>query len=530
MVATLLRLKLTLLRHGLARDVWRLVLLVLGGVWALGMTPSVLGGAIWLRGQSAEVAGDVLVVAGTLLVVGWAVVPVLVFGADETLDPTKFAFFGTPVRRLVPGLLAAATLSVPAVFCAIVCAATVLAWSASGTPTLVVALLAAPVGLATCLLAARLTTTASARLLGSRRGREASAVAGALVVAVAVPAVLVLSRLGLEGALERVPTVTRVIGWTPVGLVWAAPAALARGEPVGAVLRLLLAVVWLVVGVLVWAVLLRRLLTRPAERSGGGRRAVDGMLAGSRLRARTPDARATAAIAARARRYWVADPRYLTALVGVVLLPLVMALLLGVVLPGQAAAAVAIGPLLAATIGWGRHNDVAFDGSAFWMHVASGAAAVPDRRGRVRAVLGWAVPLVAVASVAGPVLARRWELLPATVGLSAGLLAAGLAVSAVTSAVLPYPVPAPGSSPFATEAGGIGESIAAQLVASIGTLVLALPVLAGFALALGAVPAAGWVTLVLGVVGGAVLLEVATRYGGAVLHARAPRLLARLPA
>ena len=530
MVATVVRLRLTLLRRTLARERWRLVVLVLGGVWALGTLPSLLAGAFWLAGPGSGVRPDVLVVGGTLLVLGWIVVPVLVFGMDDTLDASRFATFAVPVGRLVPGLLVAAVISVPAVFTALVCALPVLAWAGEGGGAVLVAALATPVALGTCLLAARISTTVAGRVLGTRRAREVTAVLTTLGLALVVPVAVAIGSLGLDGTLERVPGVAQALGWTPLGLVWAAPASAAEGDVVGAVARLALAVGWLAAAVAGWGALLRWTLVRPGTRGGGPRRRADAMLAGSRLRAGTPEQRASRAVAARARRYWTGDPRYLSALVSVLLLPAVIVLLLGAVLPDARVAALVVGPLLAAGIGWGRHDDTAYDGTAYWLHLSARVRGEDDRRGRTAAVLGWSLPAVVAVSVAGALVAGRPDQVATVVGAACGLLASGLAVSAVTSALLVYPVPAPGASPFAAGTGSIGISMGAQLVASAATFLVSVPVLvcAGFALA-------GWssgpaATAVVGMLGGALALAVGVRVGGRVLDARGARILAGLVA
>ncbi|NMR21076.1 hypothetical protein [Cellulomonas fimi] len=528
MVATVVRLKLTLLRNTLRRDRWRVVLLALGAVWALGAVPSVLGGALFLARQDVSVRHDMLVVVGTVLVTGWAVVPVLVFGSDDTLEPARFATFGVRVRRLVPGLLVASVLTVPALFTAVVCASAVVAWGSAGTAAAVVAAAGAVLALATCLLAARITTTAAARMLGSRRARELSAVTAAVVVTSALPLAFGIGGLGLEGTLERVPGIARVLGWTPLALAWAAPASAADGDTLGAVSRLALASAWVVLGAVAWGLLIRRRLVNPSEGSGRSRRQVDALLTGSRLGAASRERIAARAIGVRARRYWVTDPRFVTALVSLLVLPALITVLLATVVDVPGIVAIALGPLLGATLGWGRHNDLAFDGSAFWLHVVSGTTGRVDRWGRLLGLLGWGVPLVVAGSLAGVAVARRPDLLPATLGLALGLLAAGLAVSAVTSVALPYPVPAAGASPFASEAGAIGASMAAQLVASAATAVVALPVLVAFALAVAWQPAIGWVVLALGAGGGAVAVRAGVVLGGRVYDARAVRLLARL--
>ncbi|MBX9247197.1 hypothetical protein ICW40_20605, partial [Actinotalea ferrariae] len=246
-----------MLAHSLQREVWRVVLLVCGLLWALLSLPSVVGGMLWLSGQPVDVAHDILVVGGSLLVLGWLVVPLLVPGLDDSLDISRFATFAVPVRRLVPGLLAASLLGLPTLFSALVCLAPALAWAGSGRTGAVVALLVAPVALATCVVGARVTTGLASRVLASRRSREAGAVLGLVVVGLAVPAALSIGSMGLEGALERVPALAQVLGWSPLGLVWATPAAAADGDLAGAAARGALALVWLAAAVVAWAVLLR---------------------------------------------------------------------------------------------------------------------------------------------------------------------------------------------------------------------------------------------------------------------------------
>lgn len=547
MVATVLRLRLTLLRRTVAREPWRVVLLALGLVWALVMMPPVVGGMLWVGAQPVDVAHDVLVVAGALLVVGWLVVPLLIPGMDDSLEVTRFATFGVPVRRLVPGLLVAALAGVPTLATGLGALAPVIAWTGAGRGTVLVALLAAPLALATCVLGARISTALGGLLLSSRRSRETGLLLGTVVALLAVPAVVAIGSMGLEGALERVPGLAAVLGWTPLGLTWAAPAAMADGDAVGSVVRLALAVGWVVLGAVVWAALLERTLFRPPSRAGATRRRADRLLgtgvipfvtrpSGTRSRAgRVPSARTTpsgwvaaTAIARRGLRYWTADPRYVSSLLGSVVAPVVIVLLVATVVDAPAAVALSMGPLMAGSIGWSRHNDVAFDGTAFWMHVAARVPGWADRWGRTAATVVWAVPLSAVASVAGAWVAGRMDLAGAAVGTALGALCAGLAVSAVISGLLPYPVPEAGASPYSAQIGALGASMVAQVLSSAATGVLCVPVLVGFGLSLWADPAWSVPTLLLGVVGGAATLAAGVVLGGRVHDARSVRLLARM--
>ena len=528
MVATVLRLKATILGHTLRREPWRVVVLIAGLVWALVTLPSIVGGMVWLSRQPADIAHDALVIAGAVLVLGWVIVPILLPGMDDSLDVARFATFGIPVRRLVPALLIASLLAVPTAFTGIVSLAPAIAWSgAGGRGAAAVAVAAAPLALATCVLASRISTGVVARLLGTRRSREVGAVLGAVSIAAAAPAVIWLGSIGLEGALERVPQVASVLGWTPLGLVWAAPAAMAQGSPLGAVSRLVLAAAWVVAGLAVWSALLQRALVRPPSLGGQVRRRTDAILPARHWSGRAGAIAATA-ITRRALRYWGADPRYVTALLGAVIAPVVIVLLVATVVDAPAAVALSMGPLMAGSIGWGRHNDLAFDGSAFWLHVAARVPGWADRLGRVAATLVWAVPVTVVVSIAGALVAGRPDLAGAAVGAALGVLCAGLAVSAVFSSALPYPVPSPGANPFASQMGALGASMVAQLVTSAATLALCLPLIGLYAAALWSGPAYAVLTLVVGVLGGALILAGGVVAGGRVYDARAARVLVRL--
>lgn len=538
MAATLLRLRATLLRRALAAEPWRLVLLLLGGVWALLTLPSVLGGMRWLSRQSPDVAHDVLVIGGALLLLGWAVVPVLVPGLDDSLDVRRFATSGVAPHRLVPGLLLAALLGVPTAFTGMLALAPVLAWGGPDRgASRLAAVVLAPVILVTCVATARVSTGLATRALAARRAREVGLVTGALAVVGLLLVVGQVRRLGLEGVLEGVPEVAAVLGWTPLGAGWSAPATLARGDVLAAVGQGLVAVAGAAAGLAAWAALLRRALVRPPSRSGRRRRRRDGMLPDLRRPAPgTGDRPTTArtglvvarAVARRGLRSWTTDPRYTSALLGAVALPVLIVLLAATVVDAPAAVALSMAPLMAGTIAWGRHNDTAFDGTALWLHVVSRVPGWADRAGRAAATAVWAVPLLVVVGVAGALVGGRADLAPASVGAALGVLGAGLAVSAVSSAALVYPVPAAGASPYAAQAGSLGASLVAQLVTSLATAVACLPVTVAFLAALWWRPGLSWAVLVLGVLGGAALLVGGVVVGGRVYDARAVRLLARL--
>ena len=529
MVATLVRLKLRVLAHTLRRERWRLVLLVLGAVWGVSMLPSVVGGMVWLSHQAPASANDVLVVGGSLLVAGWAVVPILVPGMDDSLEVGRFATFGVSARALAPGLLLAGAVSLPSLITTVVVLAPAIVWAPRGEAALGLSLLAAPLALATCMLAARIATSISARVLSSRRAREIGAVLGLLAVALALPAVLALGSLGLEGALEKVPTVSAVLGWTPLGAPFAAPFAAAEGDEAGTFGRIAVAVGTVAVAGAVWVRTMEDTLRRPPSRSGQVRRRPDQMLP-AHVVARHPGLVAAGAVTRRGLRYWTADPRYMSALLAAVVAPVLIVVLAASVADAPDAIALGLGIVVGGTLGWGRHNDVAYDGTAFWLHVAAHVPGWSDRLGRALATLVWALPLTVGLGLLGVWVSGRWELAAAAVGAGVGVLLAGLAVSAVASALLPYPVPAAGANPYAAQMGAVGATLVAQAASSAGTFVLCGPVLGLYAASVWWRAELAPLTAAVGLVGGAALLALAVWLGGRVYDARAPRLLARLAA
>jgi ABC-2 type transport system permease protein len=181
--------------------------------------------------------------------------------------------------------------------------------------------------------------------------------------------------------------------------------------------------------------------------------------------------------------------------------------------------------LLAGTIGWGRHNDVAYDSTALWLDIVSGRLGREVMRGRVAATLAWAGPLVLVAAVAAVAVARRPDLAPAVVGACVGVLGTSLAVSAVTSVAFPYRAPAPGESPFAAEVGSLGAGLLAQIISSGAAWVVAVPVTLPLAAAISWDTRWGWVGLVTGTATGAVLLAVGTRKAGDLYDRKSGRLV-----
>ena len=523
MVALLVSLKLRLLRNSLHRSVWRTVGLVLAAVYALGIVVAVLVGLVALRSTSSAATGDVTVVAYAALSLGWLMLSLLVFGVDETVDPARFALLPVRARELVPGLLAAALVGVPGVATALVALGLVVTWAR--TPALALAaLVAAVLGLLTCVLLSRAATATFASFLSSRRFRDLAAVLLALVSA----GLALGANLASQAATRDLSDVRALLGraaavasWTPFGWAWSLPADVARGAWATAAVHLVLAVALVVALGLAWTAVLARRLVEPASAGAGGGK-VGG---GSRLERLLPGSPA-GAVALRSLRYWRRDARHVATLASFLVAPLVLLVTLTVNPEASNRLTVFVPAVLAVFLGTSVAQDLSFDGSALWTHVSAGLRGADDRSGRVLAALVVFVPVLVVLHVVSAAVSGAWADLPAALGLTAVLTLAGLGVGSWAGAVWQWPGPVPGESPFQRgNAGGLPALLSA-LVVTAGTTAAALPVLGLVLLGTLWRPWPGWLALPVGIAVGLVVLRVGTDRGGRLLERRWPEALA----
>ena len=540
MVATVLRLRLTTTRHQLQREWWRLLVVIGGAVWALSLLPSTWWASRALEQQNAGVRLDALTAISAILMAGWVVIPVLITGLDDTLDPGRFSSLGIPPRSIMPGLTVSIFLTVPSAFFLAVLGLLAMSWRPNGAATLAVAFAWVALTHATLILSARVSVAWTARVLQSRRAREAALVAILVGALVATPVAYTLVSEGLDTLLNiDVPALLEALRWTPVGLPVAAAGAAAAGAWWAVAWRLGASLAWTLLLYAVWRANVSYTLVHPTYRGSGARARDDAVLASAKRAQRAVASRAGGAqravasraggaqraVASRARRYWVTDPRYLSGLVSVMVFPALFFVLVYPIFGSPVAVVMSIPVMVAGTIGWGRHNDVAFDSTALWLDVVSGRLGREVMRGRVAATLTWAVPLVTVVGLVALGLAGRWDLAPAEFGAIAGVLGTSLGVSAVSAVALPYRAPAPGENPFSAEVGSVGAGFLAQVVSSISAWIVAVPVTLPLVAAIRWDARFGWLGLVLGVATGVGVLVVATRWAGHLYDRKSGRLV-----
>ena len=310
--------------------------------------------------------------------------------------------------------------------------------------------------------------------------------------------------------------VAGVVAWTPLGWAWAAPAEAAGGDWPAAGLLTVLALAWAGVLLLTWERVLTAALRNPRSVSSES-----GVQRGLGLLGRLPGT-PMGAVAARAGTYWVRDPRFNVPAVMTTILPA------GLLIPGLRGSDLALVamPLVSAyLVGWGQHNDVGYDSTAFWMHVASGVDGLSDRLGRLFPSAVIATACIPLYSVIGPLAGSPWRLLPATFGVATGVLLNGFAVACVTSAVKQYAVPAPGENPFSSRPGSVGVTLGVQTVCGAAVLALSAPALVLGALAWFGWQWAAWAALVVGPGLGVAVLVLGARLGADLFGRRQADLL-----
>ncbi|WP_150308335.1 hypothetical protein [Planctomonas psychrotolerans] len=518
MVAHFLRLKLRILGNTFRRSPWQLVVLILGILYGCGVAALGVLGLVALRLVEVDVARTILVIGGSLVVLGFLIVP-LVAGVDDTLDPRRFALFGIPNDRLAVGLIAAALLGVPAIVLALVALSTVITWSRTPAAT-IAGLLSAALIVLTCVLASRVTTSVASLLLSTRRAREGLGVVAVVSLVLIGPAIALIASIDWgSDAVAALGSFADTLGWTPLGAAWAFPADVAARAYGPALLRFLIAGAFAAVLALVWLALVAKMLVTP-ERAATVK-TYGGLGWFDRFRG-TP----SGAIAARSVTYWIRDPRYRVSLIMIPILPIALFIPLSIVGVDPEPLWLMPLPVMCLFLGWSIHNDVAFDSTAVWQHVASGTPGRADRLGRAAPVILVGVPLILVGSAVSAHFHGDWAVLPSLIGVSTAILFAGIGISSVMSARFPYPAVQPGDSPFQQPQTSGAASALIQLVSFALCGVIAAPaiVLAALGLRLGG----DWATwsLVCGVATAVLSLVIGTVWGGRIFERRGPELLA----
>ena len=513
MVAHILKLKLSLLRNGFKRSTWQLVGVIIGSLYALGMVTMLILAA-WFAAD-LQWLGYISVLASSLVVLGWAIIPPLLTGVDLTLEPQRFVHFGIDQKVLGKALVLAGFVSIPAVLTLLGMLGFTVLWRLDPA-VLALGLVANLATALLAILACQYLTIQASALRGKRRFREASfAVLFLLLVSLGpIFAALTSAASSIE---EWISPVAAVLSYTPLGTLGAAAPAAAEGA-------WLLALAHLAYGLAVLALLYWLLLRATAKAVVSTEAPQRAATAKGLGPFKWMPATAWGSVASRALVYWFKDPRYALGVIMVPMLPVIF--YFAGVQADNFTMMYLLGPLFGVLLGFSISADISYDNTAFALHVLTGVSGWNDRLGRMLACLMVGIVPVILGAVLPGILSDSLWRVPGDLGLSLGAFLVALAVSSVVSARYTYSVPLSGENPMKTPPGNGMRVALTQLATFGGMALLLLPVGVPYLIGLlGHSTMLGWVTLAGGVVYGGILLLVGLRLGGRWMDSRLPELM-----
>lgn len=493
---------------------------MLGAFWLLVAVVVALVAAAHYGNR--ETAATVAVVGGSALLLGWAVVPLLIAGADATVDSRHLVAFPLTTRQIMLALSGTGLTGIPGIVTALASLATVVLW-VRWPLAAVTAVPAIALAVVTCVVASRLIATLSVGIGSHRRGRE---IIGSIVLGLVIMiGPIVTGFLALLDAAGDVPArfaqAGVLLSWTPLGAAWAVPGDVAAGAWLPALAKAVIAAATLAVLWLVWVRALEASVSAPPRQTSRalkpGTLGLFGVLPTGGI----------GATWARSLTAWLRDPRYLRQLILVPLFPALFAFFGGIDgwLFGLSALLIAF---ILAIVGYA---DISYDGTAFASVISSGLRGRADRWGRVLGAASVGVPAVVAVALTTTAIAGSWSRLPAVLGAALGLLLVGYGVSAVTSALIVVPVPAAGDSPFKSVPGQTFVNGLIVFAVMGACAVLAAPALVSAIISLVTASAVlGGVSLAAGVGVGVGVIVAGVAIGGRTLERTAPDLLMRIKA
>jgi ABC-2 type transport system permease protein len=533
-VAELLRLKARLLRNGFRRPPIRIigsgVLLALALVGLVAL----FGAASRVTVYDGLIVGRVVAVLGAEVSLGALLLPVM-FSRMQLLEPRAFLGYGIRAPALA-GAILLLTLVGPALLFVALVLVPVVAWR--GFPAAAgLSWIAAPLLLLQLLLLTRAGAALGAGLRWHPIARAWVRVLGAVILlgGLVTLMALVLPRavlLAPERSLSPLAPAAQLLGivhaelvadaiaGSPLASLWGAPAlAVSRsGSPSVAIS---IGVAGVVALLLLWGGLVAVALrpTRPLRLDRVAR--VPGWFRG------LPPSPA-GAVAARSFIYWVRDPRYRVVFGVLPILPIVTIAAFWVGgIPGSIAALVPL-PLMVLVLAWSTiHNDIAYDSTAVWSHLAAQTRGIHDRLGRIWPVLAFGAVLIAIGTPISVWAQGSTSALPAVLGITVALLLGGVGVGSGMSVRYPYPAPRPGDGAFTYPQASGGTGGGAQGASFFLTILVAAPPIAATTLWLIGFPGQ-WPLIALGtgIISGLLALGIGIRSGGSTFDRRGPELLA----
>ena len=552
MVGHLVSLKWKYVQASFRRSVWAVIGLVIAAVYAvlalLGLAVGYLAAAF----EAPETGPLIALLAGSVLAIGWAIVPIFFSGLDGTLDESRFVLFPIEPATLQKGQFLGGFVGIPGVASALAVLLGLIAYG-SQPLLLIVYLVCAVLGLANLMVWARLANRLGIMLSANPR------VANVLMIV----AVVLMMSLGFifggtatylsrhwDALLPFLPW----LGVTPFGSAYAVPYWLAAGNVPAALGCLVLTLGYLAGGWWLWG---KNLARSMANVGGSAHHASAAEVAAGDLGlfARFP-ATPRGAVAARTLHSLLKDNRLQMLTVTTVMMYLLLAV-------GFPLFMSATGGSINGKIGFGPNPEqatqvvnsgvmqlfgfwiyfctvftgyymcylVSYDNTAFSLHVLSPLRGIDDRIGRLWGYSILVAPIVVLMVLVASAVNGHLELFPIVLMHQLGVFAAAAGMGCVLDTFITPPVAPPGANPFKNPKNNEGMGKQLLLMLSMAVVMLsALP--GGISVIVYVFLTQNLLTLVIGgvlqLMIGAGLLVGGVVWGGRRFDRMSPRMLERV--
>lgn len=552
MVGHLVSLKWKYVQASFRRSIWAVIGLVIAAVYAVLALLGLAVGYVAAAFEAPETGPLIALLAGSVLAIGWAIVPIFFSGLDGTLDESRFVLFPIEPATLQKGQFLGGFVGIPGVASVLAVLLGLIAYG-SQPLLLIVYLVCAVLGLANLMVWARLANRLGIMLSANPR------VANVLMI---VAAVLMMSMGFISGGtatylMRHWDALLPFLPWlgvTPFGSAYAVPYWLAAGNVPAALGCLVLTLGYLAGGWWLWG---KNLARSMANVGGSAHRASAAEVAAGDLGlfARFP-ATPRGAVAARTLHSLLKDNRLQMLTVTTVMMYLLLAV-------GFPLFMSATGGSIHGEIGFGPNPEqatqvvnsgvmqlfgfwiyfctvftgyymcylVSYDNTAFSLHVLSPLRGIDDRIGRLWGYSILVAPIVVLMVLVASAVNGHLELFPIVLMHQLGVFAAAAGMGCVLDTFITPPVAPPGANPFKNPKNNEGMGKQLLLMLSMAVVMLsALP--GGISVIVYVFLTQNLLTLVIGgalqLMIGAGLLVGGVVWGGRRFDRMSPRMLERV--
>lgn len=498
MVGHLVSLKWKYVQASFHRSIWAVIGLVIAAVYAVLALLGLAVGYVAAAFEAPETGPLIALLAGSVLAIGWAIVPIFFSGLDGTLDESRFVLFPIEPATLQKGQFLGGFVGIPGVASVLAVLLGLIAYG-SQPLLLIVYLVCAVLGLANLMVWARLANRLGIMLSANPR------VANVLMI---VAAVLMMSMGFISGGtatylMRHWDALLPFLPWlgvTPFGSAYAVPYWLAAGNVPAALGCLVLTLGYLAGGWWLWG---KNLARSMANVGGSAHHASAAEVAAGDLGlfARFP-ATPRGAVAARTLHSLLKDNRLQMLTVTTVMMYLLLAV-------GFPLFMSATGGSIHGKIGFGPNPEqatqvinsgvmqlfgfwiyfctvftgyymcylVSYDNTAFSLHVLSPLRGIDDRIGRLWGYSILVAPIVVLMVLVASAVNGHLELFPIVLMHQLGVFAAAAGMGCVLDTFITPPVAPPGANPFKNPKNN--EGMGKQLILMLSMAVVMLSALPG---------------------------------------------------